>query len=174
MPIENSSLRGRSSDEFTALRLNNATTFSLFGTMEKAGVLGVVLLRSALVIGLVWSGSLRCATYQADGTLVGPFGSHLLGIPIILLGLTIAAHWPFPQIAAIGSSLLIVVSLVGLSLGLILRSIAPGASGTFSHIPGADRNLVAQLTMFGAAALTMADSAKAYLRSASRRRSSAD
>jgi reactive chlorine resistance protein C len=93
--------------------------------------------------------------------------SHLLGVTIVLLGMAIAVHKPFPLIAALGSCLLIGMSFVTLSFLVTTPEVWVPALGDSAHgfpyLSGAGRLVVKDLIMLGAAFVTMSDSAKAYL-----------
>ena len=96
-----------------------------------------------------------------------PF-SHGLGSVIILIGLLIALHPVLPQVAAVGSLLLVGMSLTTLSfLVTTPEAWVPalgGAAHGFPFLAGPGRLVIKDAIMLGAAILTMADSAKAYLR----------
>jgi uncharacterized membrane protein YkgB len=85
---------------------------------------------------------------------------------IVALGILIALHPIFPQVAAIGSFLLILMALTTLSF-LVTTPEAwvsgPGVHGfPFLALPGL--LVVRDSIMLGAAILTMADSARVYLK----------
>ena len=93
--------------------------------------------------------------------------SHALGMVIVTLGLMISLHRPWPQVAAIGSALLIGMSCVTLSF-LITTPEAWVQQGSdanhgFPFLSGVGRLIVKDAIMFGAAFVTMTDSAAAYL-----------
>lgn len=94
--------------------------------------------------------------------------SHLLGITIMVIGLAIAFNKPFPQIAAIGSLLLIGMSCVTLSFLVTTPEVWVPALGDSAHgfpfLSGAGRLVVKDFIMLGAAIVTMSDSASIYLR----------
>jgi reactive chlorine resistance protein C len=105
------------------------------------------------------------AWHQANGTY--PF-SHFLGFTIILIALLIALHPILPQFATIGSLLLIFMSCTTLSFLVTtpeawVPALGDSAHG-FPYLSGAGRLIIKDIIMFGAAIVTMADSAKAYLR----------
>jgi uncharacterized membrane protein YkgB len=96
-----------------------------------------------------------------------------LGTVIVGLGILTALHPVFPQIAAIGSFLVVLMALTTLSF-LITTPEAwvsgPGATlqgFPFLALPGL--LVVKDSIMLGAAILTMADSAKVYLKQRCRR-----
>jgi reactive chlorine resistance protein C len=94
--------------------------------------------------------------------------SHGLGFLIVLIGLSIAMH-PFrPQVAVFGSAFLIIMACTTLSFLVTtpeawVPALGDSAHG-FPYLSGAGRLIVKDLIMLGAAVVTMADSAKAYLR----------
>ena len=94
--------------------------------------------------------------------------SYGLGSVIILIGLIIALHPVLPQVAAVGSLLLVGMSLTTLSfLVTTPEAWVPalgGAAHGFPFLAGPGRLVIKDAIMLGAAVLTMADSAKAYLR----------
>ena len=93
--------------------------------------------------------------------------SHALGIVIVLLGIMIAMHKLLPQVAAIGSALLIGMSCVTLSFLITTPEAWVPAAGDSAHgfpyLSGVGRLIIKDSIMIGAAFVTMADSAKAYL-----------
>ena len=99
---------------------------------------------------------------ETNGTYLFSYG---LGCVIVGLGLLIALHPIFPQVAAIGSFLLILMALTTLSFLVTTPEAwvsAPGVHGfPFLALPGL--LVVKDSIMLGAAVLTMADSAKVYL-----------
>jgi reactive chlorine resistance protein C len=200
---------GRSSDEFTSLRSKNSKLLSLINLMASADRFGVAILRTGLVVVLLWIGGLKFANYEADSVV--PFVanspllslayshsppeykrymnkegeyipehrkwqeenrtyvvSHLLGFTIVMLGFAIALHKPFPQIAALGSCLLIGMSFVTLSFLVTTPEAWVSALGDsvhgFPYLAGPGRLVVKDCIMLGAAVVTMSDSAKAYTR----------
>ena len=97
-----------------------------------------------------------------NGTYVFSYG---LGLVIVSFGILIALHPIFPKVAAIGSFLVVLMALTTLSF-LVTTPEAwvsgPGVHGfPFLALPGL--LVVKDSIMLGAAALTMADSAKVYL-----------
>jgi uncharacterized membrane protein YkgB len=91
-----------------------------------------------------------------------------LGAVIVAYGLTLCLHPWLPQVAAVGSFLVVVMSLVTLSfLVTTPESWVPAlgdAHHGFPYLSGRGRLVVKDAIMLGAAVVTMADSAKAYLR----------
>jgi len=99
---------------------------------------------------------------MTNGTYVFSYG---LGLVIVSFGILIALHPIFPKVAAIGSFLVVLMALTTLSF-LVTTPEAwvsgPGVHGfPFLALPGL--LVVKDSIMLGAAALTMADSAKVYL-----------
>ena len=99
---------------------------------------------------------------ETNGTYLFSYG---LGCVVVGFGILIALHPVFPQVAAIGSFLLILMALTTLSF-LVTTTEAwvsgPGVHGfPFLALPGL--LVVKDSIMLGAAVLTMADSAKVYL-----------
>jgi reactive chlorine resistance protein C len=91
-----------------------------------------------------------------------------LGAVIVLYGVLIALHPVLPQAAAVGSFLVAVMSVVTLSFLVTTPECwVPDRGGPehgFPLLSGAGRLVVKDAIMAGAALVTMADSAKAYLR----------
>jgi len=91
-----------------------------------------------------------------------------LGAVIVAYGLMLCLHPWLPQVAAVGSFLVVVMSLVTLSfLSTTPESWVPplgDAQHGFPYLSGRGRLVVKDAIMLGAAVVTMADSAKAYLR----------
>jgi uncharacterized membrane protein YkgB len=180
----------------------------LFTAMASLDQVAVTILRSGLILVLVWIGGLKFADYEADsivplvsnspimsfvyrypapayrqymnreGQLVPAHRewqaenrtyiiSHALGVVIVLLGIMIAMHKPVPQVAAIGSALLIGMSCVTLFFLITTPEAWVPAGGDSAHgfpyLSGIGRLIIKDSIMFGAAFVTMADSAKAYL-----------
>jgi uncharacterized membrane protein YkgB len=170
---------------------------------------GITVLRCALVLVLLWIGSLKFADYEADSIVPlianSPIASflyhhpapeyrqymnkegeiipshqhwhegngtypvsHGLGIVIIALGLMIALRPIAPGISALGSFLLVGMSCVTLSFLLTTPEAwvsAPGRMQTgFPFLSGTGRLIIKDCIMFGAAIVTMSDSARAFLR----------
>ena len=169
---------------------------------------GMALLRLGLVVVLVWIGSLKFASYEADSIvplvanspLMSFFYHHPapeyrgymnkegelnaahrqwhesngtypfaygLGIVIVLIGVLIALHPFLPQFAAVGSFLLILMAFTTLSFLVTtpeawVPALGDAAHG-FPYLSGVGRLVVKDAIMLGAAVVTLADSAKAYL-----------
>ena len=105
------------------------------------------------------------AWHESNGTYVF---SHRLGIVIVLIGLLIALHPLLPQLATVGSLLLICMACTTLSfLVTTPEAWVPALGDTthgFPYLSGAGRLIVKDCIMLGAAVTTMADSAGQYLR----------
>ena len=103
--------------------------------------------------------------HERNGTYPFAYG---LGAVIVAYGLMIALHPWLPQVAAVGSVLVSVMSLVTLSFLVTTPECWVPALGSPEHgfplLSGAGRLVVKDAMMMGAALVTMADSAKAYLR----------
>ena len=93
--------------------------------------------------------------------------SYLLGSVIVLFGLLIAAHWWRPELGAIGSFLVIGMSVVTLSFLVTTPESWVPALGDAHHgfpwLSGRGRLVVKDAIMIGAAVVTMADSARTWL-----------
>jgi reactive chlorine resistance protein C len=102
---------------------------------------------------------------RSNGTYPVSYG---LGIVIVFLGILIALYPIWPQASAVGSFLLILMSFVTLSFLVTTPEAWVPALGDphhgFPYLSGAGRLIVKDVIMLGAAVVTMADSAKAYLR----------
>ncbi|WP_263385844.1 YkgB family protein [Granulicella arctica] len=94
--------------------------------------------------------------------------SNILGCVIVLIGLLIACHWKFPQIAAVGSALLVLMACTTLSFLVTTPEAWVPALGSHTHgfpfLSGVGRLIIKDSIMLGAAVVTMADSAKKYLK----------
>src|SRR5467141_4435910 len=94
--------------------------------------------------------------------------SHGLGVVIVLIGVLIALYPIWPQVSAVGSFLLILMSLTTLSFLVTTPEAWVPALGDprhgFPYLSGAGRLVVKDCIMLGAATLTMADAAKTYVR----------
>ena len=90
-----------------------------------------------------------------------------LGSVIVLYGLLIALNPWLPQVSAVGSFLVFVMSFVTLSFLVTTPECwVPDRGGPehgFPLLSGAGRLVIKDAIMMGAALVTMADSAKAYL-----------
>jgi reactive chlorine resistance protein C len=103
--------------------------------------------------------------HEHNGTYLFAYG---LGSVIVLYGVMIALHPWLPRVAAVGSFLVFVMSLVTLSFLVTTPECWVPALGSPEHgfplLSGAGRLVLKDAIMMGAALVTMADSAKAYLR----------
>src|SRR3954452_10614406 len=103
--------------------------------------------------------------HEANHTYEFAYG---LGAVIVLYGLLLCLHPWLPQAAAVGSFLVFVMSFVTLSFLVTTPEcwVPPlgDAQHGFPYLSGAGRLVVKDAIMMGAALVTMADSAKAYLR----------
>lgn len=110
------------------------------------------------------------AWHEANGTYPFALG---LGAVIVLYGVLIALHPVLPQAATVGSFLVFVMSLVTLSFLVTTPECwVPNRGGPehgFPLLSGAGRLVVKDAIMMGAALVTMADSARAYLRKRAQR-----
>lgn len=101
---------------------------------------------------------------EQNGTYRFAYG---LGSCIVLFGVMIALHPVFPQVAALGSFLLVGMSFTTLSFLITTPEcwVAPlgGVEHGFPYLAGPGRLVIKDVIMMGAAIVTMADSAKAYL-----------
>src|SRR6202035_1356710 len=103
--------------------------------------------------------------HEANRTYLFAYG---LGSVIVLYGLLLCLHPWLPQAAAIGSLLVFVMSFVTLSFLVTtpecwVPPLAEAQHG-FPYLSGAGRLVIKDAILMGAALVTMADSAKAYLR----------
>ena len=102
--------------------------------------------------------------HEANGTYPFALG---LGSVIVLYGIMLALHPWLPQVAAVGSFLVLVMSVVTLSFLVTTPECWVPALGDavhgFPYLSGAGRLVVKDSIMLGAAMVTMADSAKSYL-----------
>ena len=105
------------------------------------------------------------AWHEANNTYPFALG---LGAVIVLYGLMLALHPWLPQVAALGSLLVFVMSLVTLSFLITTPECWVPDLGSphhgFPYLSGAGRLVLKDAVMMGAALVTMADSAKAYLK----------
>ncbi|MTJ93824.1 MAG: DUF417 domain-containing protein [Desulfovibrio sp.] len=94
--------------------------------------------------------------------------SYIIGAIIVTLGLTLCLHPLLPQVAAIGSALIVGMSFVTLSFLITTPESWVPALGDIEHgfpyLSGRGRLVIKDVIMMGAAAVTMVDSAKAYLK----------
>src|SRR5437867_1111860 len=102
---------------------------------------------------------------ESNGTYPVSYG---LGVIIVSLGIMIALYPIWPQISAVGSFLLILMSLSTLSFLVTTPEAWVPALGDphhgFPYLSGVGRLVVKDCIMLGAATLTMADAAKTYVR----------
>lgn len=100
-----------------------------------------------------------------NGTYVFAYG---LGSVIVAFGIMIALHPWLPQVSTVGSFLVFGMSFVTLSFLVTTPECWVPSLGSSEHgfplLSGAGRLVVKDAIMAGAALVTMADSAKAYLR----------
>ncbi len=104
---------------------------------------------------------------ETNGTY--PFAMGL-GIAIVSIGILIGMHPILPQFAAIGSFLLILMACTTLSFLVTTPEAWVPALGDATHgfpyLSGVGRLVVKDAIMLGGAVVTLADSAKAWLRRA--------
>ena len=105
------------------------------------------------------------AWHEANGTYPFAYG---LGSIIVLYGVMIALNPVFPRVAALGSFLVVVMAFVTLSFLVTTPEVWVPNLGSGEHgfplLAGPGRLVVKDAIMLGAAVVTMADSAKTYLR----------
>lgn len=105
------------------------------------------------------------AWHERNGTYRFAYG---LGAVIVLYGLMLGVHPWLPQVAALGSFLVFIMSFVTLSFLLTTPECWVPPLGDVNHgfpyLSGAGRLVIKDAIMMGAALVTMADSANAYLR----------
>jgi reactive chlorine resistance protein C len=93
--------------------------------------------------------------------------SHGLGVVIVLIGVLIASYPILPQVSAVGSFLLILMSLTTLSFLVTTPEAWVPALGASTHgfpyLSGAGRLIIKDAIMLGAAVVTLADSARTWL-----------
>jgi|SRR5437016_158744 len=103
--------------------------------------------------------------HESNGTYPFAYG---LGLVIVSIGVLIALHPVLPQAAAVGSFLLIPMACTTLSFVVTTPEAWVPALGDTTHgfpyLSGTGRLVVKDAIMLGAAVVTLADSAKAYLR----------
>jgi reactive chlorine resistance protein C len=103
--------------------------------------------------------------HEANGTYAFAYG---LGSVIVILGLMIAVHPWLPRVSVLGSFLVFLMSLTTLSFLITTPECWVPSTGSSEHgfplLSGAGRLVVKDAIMAGAALVTMADSAKSYLR----------
>src|SRR6202521_2184990 len=98
--------------------------------------------------------------------------SYSLGVIIVSLGIMIALYPVLPQVSAVGSFLLILMSLTTLSFLVTTPEAWVPALGASTHgfpyLSGAGRLIIKDAIMLGAAVVTLADSARTWLASSRR------
>jgi uncharacterized membrane protein YkgB len=103
--------------------------------------------------------------HEANRTYEFAYG---LGTVIVIYGLLLCLHPWLPQVATVGSFLVFVMSFVTLSFLITTPECWVPALGDaqhgFPYLSGAGRLVIKDAIMMGAALVTMADSAKVYLR----------
>jgi uncharacterized membrane protein YkgB len=103
--------------------------------------------------------------HESNGTYAFSYG---LGAIIVLYGLLLCLHPWRPELAAIGSFLVVIMSLVTLSFLITTpESWVPPLGDPdhgFPFLSGRGRLVLKDAIMFGAALVTMADSARLALR----------
>jgi uncharacterized membrane protein YkgB len=108
--------------------------------------------------------------HEKNHTYVFAYG---LGSVIVLYGFLLCLHPWLPQFATLGSFLVFIMSFVTLSFLITSPECWVPALGSTEHgfplLSGAGRLVVKDAIMMGATLVTMADSAKAYLRKRSLR-----
>lgn len=104
------------------------------------------------------------AWHEANGTYRFAYG---LGSVIVLFGLMLCLHPWLPQVAALGSFLIFLMSFVTLSFLITTPECWVPALGDaqhgFPYLSGAGRLVLKDSIMLGAALVTMADSARKFL-----------
>jgi uncharacterized membrane protein YkgB len=102
--------------------------------------------------------------HQKNGTYRFAYG---LGAVIVLYGLMLCLHPWRPEVAALGSFLVLIMSFVTLSFLITTPETWVPALGDahhgFPYLSGAGRLVLKDVIMMGASLVTMADSARAYL-----------
>lgn len=103
--------------------------------------------------------------HQSNGTYPFALG---LGAVIVSFGLLLCLHPVLPQLAALGSFLVFLMSFVTLSFLITtpecwVPDLGAEAHG-FPYLSGAGRLVIKDVIMMGAALVTMSDSASSYLR----------
>lgn len=186
----------------------NPLLLPVFSAAAKLDRVAMGMLRTALVIVLVWIGGLKFVNYEADSIVPlvansplmsflyhqpaeyrshmnkegelnpqhrawhGENGtytfSHGLGVVIVSIGLLIALYPIKPELSALGSFLLILMSCTTLSFLITTPEAWVPALGDaqhgFPYLSGAGRLIVKDCIMLAAAVVTMADSARSALR----------
>jgi uncharacterized membrane protein YkgB len=103
--------------------------------------------------------------HQANHTYLFAYG---LGSVIVFYGILLCLHPWLPQVSAFGSFMVFVMSVVTLSFLITTPECWVPPLGSSEHgfplLSGAGRLVIKDAIMMGAALVTMADSARAYLR----------
>jgi uncharacterized membrane protein YkgB len=102
--------------------------------------------------------------HESNGTYRFSAG---LGVVILFIALLISLHPVLPQVATVGSLLLVLMACTTLSF-LVTTPEAwvaalGGSAHGFPYLSGTGRLIIKDVIMFAAAIVTMADSANAYL-----------
>jgi uncharacterized membrane protein YkgB len=105
------------------------------------------------------------AWHESNGTYPFALG---LGSIIVIYGLFLCLHPWLPQVAAVGSFMVFTMSFVTLSFLITtpecwVPNLGDSVHG-FPYLSGAGRLVIKDAIMLGAALVTMADSAKSYLK----------
>jgi reactive chlorine resistance protein C len=102
--------------------------------------------------------------HESNGTYTFSFG---LGALIVLIGISIALHPLYPQIAMLGSGLTVLMACTTLSFLVTTPEAWVPALGSATHgfpfLSGDGRLIIKDVIMLGAALVTAADSARASL-----------
>jgi len=103
--------------------------------------------------------------HETNGTYRYAYG---LGAALVLFGLMLCSHPWLPQVAALGSFLIFLMSFVTLSFLITTPECwvpdLGDAQHGFPYLSGAGRLVLKDAIMMGAGLVTMADSAGSYLR----------
>jgi uncharacterized membrane protein YkgB len=103
--------------------------------------------------------------HEQNGTYLFSYG---LGAVIVLYGLMLCLHRWRPEVAALGSLLVVIMSLVTLSFLVTTPESWVPSLGDINHgfpfLSGRGRLVIKDAIMFGAGLVTMADSARLALR----------
>jgi uncharacterized membrane protein YkgB len=86
--------------------------------------------------------------------------SHGLGVVIVLIGVLIAAYPVLPQVSAVGSFLLVLMSVVLVTTPETWVPALGASTHGFPYLSGAGRLIIKDAIMLGAAVVTLADSAR--------------
>ncbi len=132
--------------------------------MDRAAV---AVTRLALIVVLLWIGGLKAAKYEADSIVPFVANSPLMRFFYADRRHLLAAHPWLPQVATVGSAMIALMSLTTLSFLVTTPEAWLPAVGDTTHgfpfLAGPGRLVLKDTIMLGAALMTMADSAKAYL-----------